>query len=116
MRPERSNRSAGINISRDGKTGLVALGPANYIAVVYGAPHQVRKYLLVGQRVWHMAFTPHERYLLTTNGASNDISINGSRSSIRSRSPKAELLGQTGWYAVRMKFLGFLWPALQVFQ
>ena len=34
-----------------------------------------RKYLLVGQRVWHMAFTPDEKYLLTTNGLSNDVSV-----------------------------------------
>ena len=65
----------GINITRDGKTGFVALGPANRIAVVDGATHQVTKYLLVGQRVWHMAFTPDERYLLSTNGVSNDVSI-----------------------------------------
>jgi YVTN family beta-propeller protein len=37
--------------------------------------HQVTKYLLVGQRVWHMALTPDERYLMTTNGTSNDLSI-----------------------------------------
>jgi hypothetical protein len=36
--------------------------------VVDGTTHQVQKYLLVGQRVWHMAFTPDEKYLLTTNG------------------------------------------------
>src|SRR4029079_13139322 len=30
---------------------------------------------LVGQRVWHMAFTPDEKYLLTTNGVSNDVSV-----------------------------------------
>ena len=65
----------GISITRDGKTGFVALGPANRIAVVDGATHQVQKYLLVGQRVWHMAFTPDEKYLLTTNGVSNDISV-----------------------------------------
>jgi YVTN family beta-propeller protein len=35
----------------------------------------VEKYLLVGQRVWHMAFTPDQKYLLTTNGLSNDISF-----------------------------------------
>ena len=35
----------------------------------------VTKYLLVGQRVWHMAFTPDEKYLLTTNGVSNDVSV-----------------------------------------
>jgi PQQ-dependent catabolism-associated beta-propeller protein len=65
----------GINITRDGKTGFVALGPANRVAVVNGAAHAVQKYLLVGQRVWHMAFTPDEKYLLTTNGLSNDVSI-----------------------------------------
>jgi YVTN family beta-propeller protein len=37
--------------------------------------HKVTKYLLVGQRVWHMAFTPDEKYLLVTNGVSNDVSI-----------------------------------------
>jgi YVTN family beta-propeller protein len=35
----------------------------------------VTKYLLVGQRVWHMAFTPDGKYLLTTNGLSDDVSI-----------------------------------------
>lgn len=33
------------------------------------------KYLLVGQRVWQMAFTPDEKYLLVTNGVSNDVSV-----------------------------------------
>src|SRR5262249_46774396 len=65
----------GINITRDGKTGFVALGPANRVAVINGATHAVQKYLLVGQRVWHMAFTPDEKYLLTTNGLSNDVSV-----------------------------------------
>jgi len=60
----------GINITKDGKTGFVALGPANRVAVVNGATHEVQKYLLVGQRVWHLAFTPDEKYLLTTNGVS----------------------------------------------
>jgi PQQ-dependent catabolism-associated beta-propeller protein len=65
----------GINITRDGKTGFVALGPANRVAVINAATHEVQKYLLVGQRVWHLAFTPDEKYLLTTNGVSNDVSV-----------------------------------------
>jgi PQQ-dependent catabolism-associated beta-propeller protein len=65
----------GIAITRDGKTGFVALGPANRIAVIDATTHQVQKFLLVGQRVWHMAFTPDEKYLLTTNGVSNDVSV-----------------------------------------
>jgi PQQ-dependent catabolism-associated beta-propeller protein len=74
MRPE-PIQPVGINITRDGKTGFVALGPANHVAVINGVTHQVIKYLLVGQRVWHMAFTPDEKYLLTTNGVSNDVSV-----------------------------------------
>ena len=43
--------------------------------MIDAATHQVQKFLLVGQRVWHMAFTPDEKYLLTTNGVSNDVSV-----------------------------------------
>ena len=74
MRPE-PIQPVGINITHDGKTAFVALGPSNHVAVVDGTTHQVKKYLLVGERVWHMAFTPDEKYLLTTNGVSNDVSI-----------------------------------------
>jgi PQQ-dependent catabolism-associated beta-propeller protein len=65
----------GIGMTKDGKTAFVALGPANRVAVVDAITHQVTKYLLVGQRVWHMAFTPDEKYLLVTNGVSNDVSV-----------------------------------------
>lgn len=65
----------GINITKDGKLGFIDLGPANRVAVVDGVTHAVLKYLLVGQRVWHGAFTPDEKYLLVANGVSNDISI-----------------------------------------
>jgi YVTN family beta-propeller protein len=30
-------------------------------------------YILVGQRVWHLALTPDEDVLFTTNGVSNDV-------------------------------------------
>jgi PQQ-dependent catabolism-associated beta-propeller protein len=65
----------GIGMTKDDKTAFVALGPANRVAVVDTATRKVTKYLLVGQRVWHMAFTPDERYLLVTNGVSNDVSV-----------------------------------------
>ena len=65
----------GINITKDGKLGFVMLGPANRVAVIDGNTHEVLKYLLVGQRVWHGAFTPDEKYLLVTNGISNDVSV-----------------------------------------
>jgi PQQ-dependent catabolism-associated beta-propeller protein len=65
----------GINITRDGKLGFIHLGPSNRIAVVDGTTHEVLKYLLVGQRVWHGAFTPDGKYLLAANGLSNDVSV-----------------------------------------
>jgi PQQ-dependent catabolism-associated beta-propeller protein len=65
----------GIGITRDGKTAFVALGPANRIAVIDAATYKVQKYLLVGQRVWQMAFTPDEKLLFVTNGVSNDVSV-----------------------------------------
>ena len=65
----------GINISHDGKLAFVSLGPANRIAVVDVKTRQVIKYLLVGQRVWHAAFTPDDKFLLTANGVSNDVSV-----------------------------------------
>ena len=65
----------GINITKDDKTVFVALGPANRVAVIDAKARKVMKYLLVGQRVWHMAFTPDEKYLLTTNGLTNDVSV-----------------------------------------
>ena len=33
------------------------------------------KYLLVGQRVWHMDFSPGQNLLFTANGISNDMSV-----------------------------------------
>jgi YVTN family beta-propeller protein len=65
----------GLNITQDGKLAFVALGPANHVAVVDAKTYKVLKYLLVGERVWHMAFTPDEKNLLTTNGLSNDVSV-----------------------------------------
>src|SRR6267378_1730973 len=50
--------AVGVGMTKDDKTAFVALGPANRVAVVDSATRKVTKYLLVGQRVWHMAFTP----------------------------------------------------------
>jgi PQQ-dependent catabolism-associated beta-propeller protein len=65
----------GVRISRNGKLAFVALGPANRVAVIDTATFKVEKYLLVGQRVWQLAFTPDDKLLFTTNGASNDVSV-----------------------------------------
>jgi YVTN family beta-propeller protein len=53
----------------------VSLGPANRMAAVDVKTRQVVKYLLVGQRVWHAAFTPDDKFVLTANGVSNDVSV-----------------------------------------
>ena len=64
-----------MRITKDGKTAFVALGPANRVAVVNVETREVEKYLLVGQRVWNIGFTPDEKLLFTTNGTSNDVSV-----------------------------------------
>jgi PQQ-dependent catabolism-associated beta-propeller protein len=70
-----SVQPVGIRFAPDDATAFVALGPANRVAVIDTKTYAVRKYLLVGQRVWQMAFTPDGKSLLTTNGLSNDVSI-----------------------------------------
>ena len=65
----------GVRVTSDGKKIFVALGPSNRVALVNGETFEVEKYLLVGQRVWQLAFDAEEKYLYTTNGNSNDISI-----------------------------------------
>jgi len=65
----------GIRFTRDGRLGFVALGPANRVAVVDGATKAVLKYILVGQRVWHLALTPDDTQLYATNGVSNDVTV-----------------------------------------
>lgn len=80
----------GMAITRDDKLAFVALGPANRVAVISVPEHkvlsyvatgksvynaEVKKYLLVGQRPWHVAFTPDGKYLLSANGLSNDVSV-----------------------------------------
>jgi len=65
----------GIRLTSDGKTAFVALGYANRVAVLDQQTFAVQKYLLVGARVWHLAFTPDEKLLYTTNGNSNDVTV-----------------------------------------
>ena len=65
----------GARITSDGKWLFVALGPANRVAVVNAETYDVEKYIVVGQRVWQLAFTPDEKFLITTNGNSNDVTV-----------------------------------------
>jgi PQQ-dependent catabolism-associated beta-propeller protein len=73
--PREAVQAVGIALTKDRKLGFVALGPANHVAVVDPQTYQVKKYLLVGQRVWNLAFNHDESRLYTTNGVSNDISV-----------------------------------------
>jgi len=73
--PPEAIQPVGVRVTADGEKVFVALGPANRVAVVNGKTFEVEDYLLVGQRVWQMAFTPDQKYLFTTNGNSNDISV-----------------------------------------
>ena len=65
----------GVRVTKDGSTAFIALGPANRVAVVNAKTLEIEKYLLVGQRVWQLGFSPDEKYIFSTNGVSNDISI-----------------------------------------
>jgi YVTN family beta-propeller protein len=45
------------------------------VAVVDAQTYEVEKYLLVGQRVWQLAFSPDQKFVYSTNGVSNDVSV-----------------------------------------
>ncbi len=65
----------GMTLAKNDTLAFVALGPANRVAVVDARSYEVLKYILVGQRVWHMAMTPEEDLLFTTNGVTNDVTV-----------------------------------------
>ena len=73
--PDEAIQPVGIRITSDRKWAFVALGPANRVAVIDAQTLEVEDYLLTGQRVWQLAFSPDEKFLYTTNGISNDISV-----------------------------------------
>jgi PQQ-dependent catabolism-associated beta-propeller protein len=73
--PREAIQPVGIRLTADGSRAFVALGPANRVAVVNAKTFEVEKYLLVGQRVWQLAFTPDQKMLFATNGISGDVSV-----------------------------------------
>jgi len=73
--PNETIQPVGIVLTKDRKYAFVALGPANHVAVIDAQSFEVLKYLLVGQRVWNLAFNADQSRLYTTNGISNDISV-----------------------------------------
>ena len=73
--PSEAIQPVGARILRDRSYVFVALGPANRVAVINGKTYAVEDYILVGQRVWQLAFSPDEKWLYSTNGVSNDITV-----------------------------------------
>ncbi|ODS03534.1 hypothetical protein AUC71_09215 [Methyloceanibacter marginalis] len=71
----RSISSPSACAPRTGRKAFVALGPANRVAVIDAKTFEVEDYLLVGKRVWQLAFTPDQKFLFATNGNSNDVSV-----------------------------------------
>lgn len=65
----------GFELTADEKTAFVALGPSNHVAVVNADTYEVEDYILVGRRVWHMAFNGDKSLLFTTNGVSGDVTV-----------------------------------------
>ncbi len=65
----------GFKLTKDDKTAFVALGPSNHVAVVNAETYEVEDYILVGRRVWHLAFNGDESLLFTTNGVSGDVTV-----------------------------------------
>lgn len=73
--PDEALQPVGVRITKDRSTAFVALGPANRVAVVDAQTYEVLDYLLTGQRVWQLAFSPDEKFIYSTNGSSNDITV-----------------------------------------
>lgn len=65
----------GFEFTPGDRTAFVALGPSNHLAVVNADTYTVEDYILVGRRVWHMAFNAERTQLFTTNGLSGDVTI-----------------------------------------
>ncbi len=65
----------GVRFNQDNSKAYVALGPANRVAVIDAKTYKVEKYILVGQRVWNLGFTPDFKLLFATNGTSNDVTV-----------------------------------------
>ena len=74
VRPE-AIQPVGARVTSDGTLAFIALGPSNRVAVVNAQTFEVEDYLLVGQRVWQLAFDGEEKRIFSTNGVSNDISV-----------------------------------------
>lgn len=73
--PRETVQAVGVVLTSDGRYAFVALGPSNRVAVVDQQTYEVLDYILVGQRVWHLALNGDESRLYTTNGVSGDVTV-----------------------------------------
>lgn len=73
--PTDNIQPVGFKMTNDGKRAYVALGPAARVAVIDIDKAEVIKYIVTGQRVWHVDLTPEEDLLFTTNGVTNDVTV-----------------------------------------
>ena len=69
----------------------MALGPSNHVAVINTQTYEVEEYILVGRRVWQLAFDADESRLLTTNGVSSDVSVIDTNTKKSSRLSKLDV-------------------------
>ena len=65
----------GIRFSNDGKLAFIALSTANRVAVVDTATYEVKDYILVGQRPWHLTMNEQGTKLYVVNGLTNDMTV-----------------------------------------
>ena len=77
---KRGMREGDINpvdfaMTADGSTAYITLGRAKHVAVVDVKSREVTDYILAGDRVWGAALTADEKFLIVTNGASDDVSV-----------------------------------------
>ncbi|QJF52597.1 PQQ-dependent catabolism-associated beta-propeller protein [Roseobacter ponti] len=86
----------GLEFARDDTHVFVALSRANHIAVVNAESYLVEDYILVGRRVWHMAFNGDGSLLFTTNGVSGDVTVIDVRARVALKSIK---VGRYPWGA-----------------
>jgi YVTN family beta-propeller protein len=56
------------------------------VAVINAQTFEIEKYLLVGSRVWNLAFSSDQKHVYTSNGISNDVSVIDLESQIVSKS------------------------------
>jgi PQQ-dependent catabolism-associated beta-propeller protein len=84
--PNDKIQPVGIVIDKERKRAYVALGTANRVAVINAQTFEIEKYLLVGSRVWNLAFSSDQKHVYTTNGISNDVSVIDLESQIVSKS------------------------------